>query len=129
MRSSIVRRPVVALTIPEDRRWHLRLDKEEAARRFRATPFFCDVAAMALEEGADMAALKLLAPVFGHRMTREMHVAAFPGYCRIRDFLIGELDADPLVACRVAHARVRLHNRHIRLFDDRDRDRGEWGWL
>ena len=129
MRTALAHRPTTALTIHEDRRFHLRLDKEEAARRHRATEFFCDVVAMALEEGASGAAGKLFAPVFGWRATREMHVAAFPGYCRIRDFLIGELDADPIIACRVAHARVRLHNRHMRLYRDREDCGAETGWL
>lgn len=129
MRSSIVRRPVVALTIPEDRRWLLRLDKEEAARRAFATEAVCHIAAMAAEEAAEHATRRLLAPVFHHRDRREFYVAAFPGYCWIRGFLIGELDADPIVAARVAHARVRAHNRHMRLFRDVEDCGGETGWL
>jgi hypothetical protein len=129
MRSAIVRRPCVALTIPEERQWSLRLDKQEAERRAFASEAVCHVAAMAAEEAAEQVTRRLLAPVFPRRDLRELHVAAFPGYCWIRGFLIGELDADPLVAARVAHARTCAHNRHLRLFRDVEDCGGETGWL
>lgn len=84
---------------------------------------------MALEEGAYTAADRLLAPVFGWRGGYALNVASFPGYTRIRNFLVGELDADEIVACRVAARRVALFNRHISHYPERRHCRGDLGWL
>lgn len=120
----------VALTLyndPEgDRAFMLHLDKQEAARRAAATSFVCHAVAMGLEEGADMVATRMLEPILGWAGIGSERLRLFePSYTFIRNFLIGELDADPILAATVAMDRIRMRNRTFRHRDCG----GERGWL
>lgn len=133
MRTALVHRPTrTALVISEDAAVRLRCDRDEAERRQLATERVCHLVAMALEEGAESAVVRILEPTAGGRDARRVATRFFPGYTRIRNFLIGELDADEWLACRVAMSRVAMHNRHLSYLDRGESyygSRAEVGWL
>lgn len=109
-----------AITISEDAAFNLRMDQRESEARARATPFVCDLAAMCLVEASLHAVRRMVQPSLGYEMACRSEATAYPGYVFIRDFLIGELDADRTLACRIAAKHTALHNRHFRfLFGER----------
>jgi hypothetical protein len=111
------------------RDWRLRLDAEDARQRAKLTPAVCSLVAMAYEEGMRLAAERMLGPVVGDVMVRTKTLDEVrPTYPEIRNFLAHEIEADPVVACRVAMARTVAAN----LFDSLVRREvgrdGKW-WL
>jgi hypothetical protein len=121
-----------ALTISDDAAWRLLIDQREAEARARATRFVCGVAAMGFVEGAERATRAIIGPALGPHTVRQGVVQSFPGYTAIRNFLMGELDADYVIACRVAAYHTQAHNRCSRyVLEQRDPYSAgrEIGWL
>jgi hypothetical protein len=112
-----------------NRSFHLQLLRDEGHRRARATESACHLAAMAFEEGARLAAEKLLRPALGWHGTSRAVDRLEPTYTEIRNFLVGELDAHYLIACRVAADRVARFNKYRYTDDERYVAGGERGWL
>jgi hypothetical protein len=100
-----------ALVLTEASEWNLRIERQERERRAFASERVCDLVAMALVEGAEYTTRRMLEPVIGYDATVHARSRAFPGYTFIRNFLVGELDADPVIAARAAAKQVQLHNR------------------
>lgn len=138
---AIVRRESVALVLYNDtkndyivegiRMMELRGLADEGRRRARATEHMCHVACMAYEEGARHALEPIFANLFdrfalGYYAALDRHA---PSYTALRNFLIGELDAHVLIACRVAFARTVTTVRIQRHYRDRFDTGAERGWL
>lgn len=80
--------------------------KREGHRRALATEFVCHLACMAYEEGAAGATARLTPSGLDWRTRAAIDANNAPTYTELRGFLIGELDADPRLAARVAMQRV-----------------------
>lgn len=130
MKTAIVRARPVALVLHNDRNgdraFMLQLLKDEGQRRADATEQVCHLAAMAFEEGARIAVEKLLQPSIGWYLAQRAASRLEPTYTQLRNFLIGELDAHEIIACRVAADRTARNNKY-RPADERTG--GERGWL
>lgn len=110
-----------------------RLDgcRRENARRDRATLEVCSLVIMGFIEGRDMYARKLANAIGSHASAHMLAYDSVPSYTEMRNFLIGELDAHPVIAAAVAFRNVEFHNKLAR------RDRAnfygepapESGWL
>lgn len=120
-----------SLTISDEASARLRLDRLEAEARARATALVCDVLAMGLVEGAEYMARRILMPAIGYEGVRRARSKLFPGYVFLRDTLIGELDADPVLAARIAAKHTATHNRLVGWLDERGPFYAgrEVGWL
>lgn len=120
-----------AIVLTEQSANNLRWDRHERERRQFATERVCDLVAMGLVESSHYTVRRMTAPALGHDVARQAAIAAFPGYVFLRDFLIGELDADPVVAARVAAKHTASHNRFRRYITDLDAFAAsrEVGWL
>jgi hypothetical protein len=102
-----------ALMLTEDSAWNVRLDREERERRAFATERVCNLVAMGLVEGAEFMAEQILGPTLDYDAMMAARARLFPGYVFIRNFLVGELDADPVIAARVAAQHTAAHNRRV----------------
>jgi hypothetical protein len=100
-----------ALVLTENSAFNLQWDRREAERRAFATERVCNLVAMGLIEGADRTMRTILDPWAGYEAIRDARRRLFPGYVFLRDFLVGELDADPIIAARVAARHTAQHNR------------------
>jgi hypothetical protein len=115
MRKTLTRRRSTAIVLYNDprgdRAFGLRLDAEEARRRAAMTLSLCHAVAMAYEEGARLTAERVLQPFLGYGIAlSEACDRARPTYTQLRNLLVGEYDADPIVAARVAMQRIARAN-------------------
>ena len=139
-REALERRAGVAIVAVDPKRiWReVKSQSDENDRRDRATPDLCAAVLMAIEETRYKTAEAIAAALGGDRLAAHLlaELTPHPSYTEMRNFLIGELDAHPVVACRAAMARAAMHAREDSFIRD-VRDlwhgpyalRGERGWL
>lgn len=111
------------------RAWRLRSEVGDAWWRAQLSPAICARIALAFEEGARLIAERALVSLVTDYMARQRAVDAIrPSYTDIRGFLIGELEADPIVACRVAMERTAAANRFAATMGDETVRAGAHRW-
>src|SRR5690349_20583321 len=102
--SALVKAPVVALTVSEDTRWRIWLERREHQRRIAATPQVCAVACMAAIEAAQNVARTVFR--VDYQTERRLRTDLTPSYVWLRNFLVGELDAEYTLACATAFGAI-----------------------
>lgn len=122
----------VVVLEPELHALNLAWQRRENDQRDRMTPWICEKIALALCNMQYMC----VSDEHDRRHSSEMlkHLAlmeAFPGYTRIRDYLVIELGARYLVACCVAfaHATSFAGTQRYRLTESRFAHQRQRGWL
>lgn len=120
-------------TAEEWQRMKVQGQREENARRDFATLRVCGVVLMGMIEGRDWLA-RDIGKALGDRrglVTRLLADDSVPSYTQMRNFLIGEMDAHPVIAMAAAFGQRAMHNR-IRASEIQaawGREEGEPGWL
>ena len=112
---------------PDGRRAH-ELQYEKYWQPLRPSTRSCSHACQAYEEGARNAWRRLLGPSIGWYEASNAADRNAPTYTELRNFLVGELEADYRVACVVAFAHVTRNNR-LYAYKKLLTDIGERGWL
>lgn len=99
------------MTAEEWQRWRVQSQRQENERRDRATLEVCLLVLMGYIEGRDDYARRLGERMGGHFAGHELAYGSVPTYTQMRNFLIGELDARPVVAATAAFRQRAFHNK------------------